>query len=104
MIMKSYYKFLLSLLTMTFFATAADRPNILWLVSEDNGARWLGCYGNPAKPTPTLDKFAAEGFRYTNTHASVPVCAPQRFTWLTGINAISAGTQGMRSNVVIPNQ
>ena len=100
--MKPYYKFLLSLLMMTFFATAADKPNILWLVSEDNGARWLGSYGNPAKPTPTLDKLASEGFRFTNTYASVPVCAPQRFTWLTGINAISAGTQGMRSNVVIP--
>jgi arylsulfatase A-like enzyme len=72
------------------------------MVSEDNGARWLGCYGNPAKPTPNLDKFAQEGFRFTHTYASIPVCAPQRFTWITGINAISAGTQGMRSSVPIP--
>ena len=78
-------------------AFAAEKPNIIWMVSEDNGARWLGCYGNPAKPTPNLDKLATRGFRFTNTYASVPVCAPQRFTWITGINAISCGTQGMRS-------
>ena len=91
--------------SLAFFnvSVADDRPNILWIVSEDNGARWFGCYGNPAKPTPTLDKLAAEGFRYERCYSSIPVCAPQRFTWLTGINAISAGTQGMRSGVQIPD-
>jgi len=85
-------------------AQADERPNIIWIVSEDNGARWLGSYGNPAKPTPTLDKLAAEGFRYTNTYASVGVCAPQRFTWFTGINAISAGTHNMRSGANLPER
>lgn len=97
----------LSLLAGACVTSAAEKqssskPNIIWMVSEDNGARWLGCYGNPAKPTPTLDKLATQGFRYTNCYASVPVCAPQRFTWITGINAISAGTQGMRSGFKIP--
>ncbi|WDE99016.1 sulfatase [Lentisphaera profundi] len=83
-------------------AAASEKPNIVWIVSEDNGARWLGAYGNPAKPTPTLDKMATEGFLFTNTYASVPVCAPQRSTWITGINAISMGTQGMRSAFEVP--
>ena len=93
-------------LSVTFAgsAQADERPNIIWIVSEDNGARWLGSYGNPAKPTPTLDKLAAEGFRYTNTYASVGVCAPQRFTWFTGINAISAGTHNMRSGANLPER
>ena len=64
-------KFFIKSITLSFATSLAffnvsvadDRPNILWIVSEDNGARWLGCYGNPAKPTPTLDKLAAEGFR-----------------------------------------
>ncbi|MDD7984949.1 sulfatase [Lentisphaera marina] len=86
------------------FVFAAERPNIVWIVSEDNGARWLGAYGNPAKPTPSLDKMASEGFLFTNTYASVPVCAPQRSTWITGINAISMGTQGMRSGFPVPEQ
>ena len=87
--MKFFIKFItLGFATsLAFFkvSVADDRPNILWIVSEDNGARWLGCYGNPAKPTPTLDKLAAEGFRYERCYSSIPVCAPQRFTWLTGI-------------------
>jgi N-sulfoglucosamine sulfohydrolase len=93
-------------LTVSFTASAQadERPNIVWIVSEDNGARWLGSYGNPAKPTPTLDQLAAEGFRYTNCYASVGVCAPQRFTWITGINAISAGTMNMRSGVDLPER
>lgn len=89
---------------ITGSAQADEYPNIIWIVSEDNGARWLGSYGNPAKPTPTLDSFAEEGFRYTNCYASVGVCAPQRFTWITGINAISAGTHNMRSGAELPER
>ncbi len=78
------------------------KPNIIWMVSEDNGARWLHCYGNKQSKTPNLDQMAKDGFLYTNSYATVPVCAPQRFTWITGINAISAGTQNMRSGTEIP--
>jgi N-sulfoglucosamine sulfohydrolase len=92
-----------SLLCLVIILKANNRPNILWIVSEDNGARWLGSYGNPALPTPALDKLASEGFRYTKCFASVGVCAPQRFTWITGINAVSAGTQNMRSSIHIPD-
>ncbi|MCH2035501.1 MAG: sulfatase [Puniceicoccaceae bacterium] len=101
-----FYKYVAkaaSLFCLFISLAAKDRPNILWIVSEDNGARWLGCYGNPVLPTPTLDKLAREGFRYTKCFASVGVCAPQRFTWITGINAVSAGTQNMRSSIKIPD-
>lgn len=95
---------LVTCVQITGSAQADARPNIIWIVSEDNGARWLGSYGNPAKPTPTLDQLAAEGFRYTNCYASVGVCAPQRFTWITGIHAISAGTHNMRSGAELPER
>jgi len=42
---------------------AEDRPNILWLTSEDNSAEWIGCYGNKVAKTPHIDKLAKEGFR-----------------------------------------
>ncbi|EDM26444.1 probable sulfatase atsG [Lentisphaera araneosa HTCC2155] len=103
MVNKIVAALLMSLVGLANQVEAKDRPNIVWIVSEDNGARWLGAYGNPAKPTPTLDKMAAEGFLFTNTYASVPVCAPQRSTWITGINAISMGTQGMRSGFNVPD-
>jgi hypothetical protein len=52
-----------------------ERPNILWIVSEDNGP-FLGCYGDELATTPTLDKLASEGILYENAFANAPVCAP----------------------------
>lgn len=82
---------------------AQDRPNILWLTSEDNHVDWIGCYGNEYAETPNIDKLASEGFRYTHAYASAPVCAPSRSTWITGINALSMGTHPMRSRYDIPH-
>ncbi|MGJ8641879.1 MAG: sulfatase-like hydrolase/transferase [Luteolibacter sp.] len=82
---------------------AAERPNILWLTSEDNNVSWVGCYGNPHAETPNIDQLAAEGFQYMHAYANAPVCAPSRSTWITGINAISMGTHPMRSRYEIPH-
>lgn len=80
---------------------AADRPNILWLVSEDN-TTLLGCYGDPLAKTPTLDKLAREGVLYENCFAQ-PVCAPSRFTLITGTFAASSGPANhMRAQGKIP--
>jgi beta-glucosidase len=81
----------------------ADRPNILWLTSEDNNVDWVGCYGNPYAETPHIDQLAKEGFQYMHAYANAPVCAPSRSTWITGILAISAGTFPMRSRNEIPH-
>jgi arylsulfatase A-like enzyme len=81
---------------------AAQKPNVLWLVSEDNSASWIGCYGNKISKTPNIDRLATRGFQYMNAFASAPVCAPSRSTWITGINALSMGTQNMRSRYKIP--
>jgi len=80
-----------------------DPPNILWLTSEDNNIQWVGCYGNEFAETPNIDGLAEEGFRYTHCYANAPVCAPQRCTWITGINALSMGTHPMRSRNEIPH-
>ena len=80
---------------------AADRPNILWLVSEDNDP-FLGCYGDKNAHTPHLDKLAAEGVLYTHAFANAPVCAPSRSTLITGVYASSLGTLHMRSRYPVP--
>ncbi len=82
-------------------AKSADRPNILWLVSEDNGP-FLGCYGYKNAVTPHLDKLAKEGVLYENAFANAPVCAPARSTIITGMYPPSMGTQHMRSRNPIP--
>lgn len=85
-------------------AEAVERPNLLWITSEDNNIQWVGCYGNANGDTPQLDALAREGFRYTHCFATTPVCAPQRSTWITGIHAVSMGTHPMRSRHPIPHE
>ena len=84
-------------------AQAAEKPNILWLVCEDSSIDWFGCYGNKYAKTPNVDALAKQGFRYKNAYACVPVCAPSRSTWITGINAASTGTLPMRSRNMLPH-
>ncbi|MGB0327399.1 MAG: sulfatase-like hydrolase/transferase [Akkermansiaceae bacterium] len=85
------------------FAFAADKPNILWITSEDNGISWVGCYGGTNAKTPAIDGLAAEGFRYLHCFDNAAVCAPTRSCWITGMYAISNGTQPMRSRNEIPH-
>jgi arylsulfatase A-like enzyme len=67
---------------------AADHPNILWIVSEDNNP-YLGCYGDKLARTPTLDRLAKDGILYEKCFSTAPVCAPSRFTLITGLYATS---------------
>lgn len=82
---------------------ALDRPNILWITSEDNSP-YLGCYGDKLAVTPNLDKLAAEGLRYRNAFATSPVCSAARTTLITGMNGCGLGVQHHRSSVAIPEQ
>lgn len=79
----------------------SKKPNILWLVSEDNSPL-LGCYGDEFATTPRLDKLASEGVLYTHAFANAPVCAPARSTIISGMYANSLGTENMRSGYAIP--
>jgi N-sulfoglucosamine sulfohydrolase len=90
-------KILLAILTIALHpAIAQDRPNILWIVSEDN-TTLLGSYGDKLATTPNLDKFAKESIRYKNAFSTAPVCAPSRNTLITGMYPPSLGTEHMRS-------
>ena len=82
-------------------AVAAERPNILWITSEDNSP-YLGCYGDPLAQTPHLDRLAAEGVRYRHAFANAPVCSSARTTLITGMYACSLGAQHHRSRVRTP--
>lgn len=82
---------------------AAERPNILWITSEDNAASWLGCYGNKDAHTPRLDQLSAEGLRFTQAYSNAPVCAVARSVLLNGVHAVSQGTHHMRSRYPIPS-
>ncbi len=66
--------------------SAADRPpNLVFILTDNQGAWTLGCYGNPDIRTPHIDKLAKEGARFTRALSSNPVCSPTRATFLTGL-------------------
>jgi len=94
---------LLACLCQTAQLPAAERPNILWITSEDNSP-FLGCYGDKNANTPNIDAFAKESVLYTNAFASFPVCAPARSTIIHGMYANALGTQHMRSRNDVPEQ
>ena len=73
--------FIFSLLC-TASAIATDKPNVLWITSEDNDYGWLGCYGNKEAQTPRLDKLAANGLLFKHAYSNAPVCAVARSTIL----------------------
>jgi len=61
------------------------RPNVVLIVTDNQGAWTLGCYGNPDIRTPRLDQMAAEGVRFRRAFSSNPVCSPTRATLLSGL-------------------
>jgi iduronate 2-sulfatase len=63
---------------------AAERPNVVLFLADDLGYGELGCYGNAAAITPNLDRFAAEGLKFTDCHSASSVCSPSRSSLLTG--------------------
>ena len=83
--------------------TSEDRPNILWIVSEDNSP-FIGAYGDTFATTPNIDGLAKEGVRYTHAFATAPVCAPSRSTLITGMYPSSLGTEHMRSSYPLPSR
>ena len=65
-------------------ALGARQPNILLIVSDDQGYMDLGSMGGPDIQTPRLDKLAADGARLTSYYSAFPVCTPSRGALLTG--------------------
>jgi arylsulfatase A-like enzyme len=73
-------------LLIALTAIAADRPNIVVILSDDYGYGSAGCYGADPKliRTPAIDRLAAEGRRFTDGNTTSSVCSPTRYSLLTG--------------------
>ncbi len=74
--------------------SAAERPNIIYILADDLGYGDLGCYGQEAIGTPHLDRMAAEGLRFTQHYAGSTVCAPSRCSLMTGLHTGRALIRG----------
>jgi arylsulfatase A-like enzyme len=86
-----------SLLPLLFVAgaVAADRPNIIYILSDDLAQGDVGVYGQKLIRTPNLDRMAAEGTRFTQAYCGTTVCAPSRTSLMTGLHS---GHSPIRAN------
>lgn len=64
---------------------AADKPNIIFFLSDDHRADFLGCAGHPIVKTPVIDDLARRGVRFQNAFVTTSICAASRATLLTGL-------------------
>ncbi len=67
-------------------ASASDKPNIIFILSDDLAQGDLGCYGQKLIKTPNLDRMAREGTRYLQAYCGTTVCAPSRTSLMTGLH------------------
>ena len=63
----------------------ANKPNVLFILTDQQRADTLGCYGNSVIQTPNLDALAREGFLFENAYVTQPVCTPSRASIMTGL-------------------
>lgn len=87
------------LLVAAASAHGANKPNILYIMSDDHAAHSIGCYGGrlaKLNPTPNLDKLAAEGVRLENCFVTNSICTPSRATIMTGQYSHKTGCYGFR--------
>jgi len=77
-------------------ARSAKRPNVILILTDDQGYGDVACNGNPYLHTPNMDRIASDGVRFNRFHVS-PLCAPTRATLLTGRYHIRCGTHWVTS-------
>lgn len=66
------------------FASGAERPNIVFIFSDDHALRTIGAYGSGLNETPNIDRIAREGALFTRSYCTNSICCPSRATILTG--------------------
>ena len=76
--------FLKAAASASLLAAQSDRPNILFIQTDDQRIDDLGCYGNSSIQTPHIDQFAKEGVRFLNHFVTTSICCCSRASILTG--------------------
>lgn len=72
-------------------AIAGERPNILFILSDDHAVRAVSAYGDSIVATPNIDRIAAAGVRFDRAYVGNAICGPSRATLLTGLHSHANG-------------
>jgi len=82
-------------LSLGSLATAANRPNVLFIAIDDLND-WVGCIGgHPQAKTPNMDRLAEAGTVFRNAHCQAPLCNPSRTSLLTGLRPSTTGVYAL---------
>ncbi len=96
--MRSYlYLYLALLLIVPSPTSAAERMNVLFIISDDLTATALSCYGNPICQTPNIDALAARGTRFTRAYCQGTYCGPSRASFMSGYYPHATGELGYKN-------
>ncbi|WP_273568874.1 arylsulfatase [Maribacter halichondriae] len=88
----SFFVMAFWVLHFAMWAQTSERPNVIIIITDDQGYGDLGTNGNPHVKTPNLDAFAKKSVRFNNFYVS-PVCAPTRASLMTGRNSLRTGVR-----------
>ena len=92
-------RLLLLLAALGLHASAAERPNVLFIAIDDQND-WIGCLGgHPQALTPNIDALAKRGTLFTNAHCQAPICNPSRSSVLTGLRPSTTGIHGLSPGI-----
>ena len=102
--MRTFAIIVLSLITLGC-SHDDSKPNILWIVTEDNSVHYMNLYTEGGAEMPTISSIASEGVVFDNAFSNAPVCSVARSTLITGVYAPRIGTQYHRkmSKVKLPD-
>ncbi|MBN1278115.1 MAG: sulfatase-like hydrolase/transferase, partial [Deltaproteobacteria bacterium] len=100
---------IMPLLLLGGAAPAQQKPNIVFILTDDLGWKDLGCYGNKFAETPNIDSLAKRGILFTQAYAACPVSSPTRASIITGryparlqLTNFIAGNRTDASSPVLP--
>ncbi|MEL7120111.1 MAG: sulfatase [Bacteroidota bacterium] len=100
--MQVKYCFFLLFICTFFLAKAQDRPNIVWIVTEDNSKHYLKLYDKDGASMPNIERLAQNGIVFNNCISQAPVCSVARSTIIAGTYAPRVGAQYHRSMEKVP--
>ncbi|MBO3699919.1 sulfatase [Roseivirga sp. E12] len=87
-------------LCLTFqLVRAQQKPNVIIILTDDQGSIDLNSYGSKDLYTPNIDELASKGVKFTQFYAAAPLCSPSRASMLTGLNPHAAGLPGNASSM-----
>ena len=89
--MRFWFTFFVGLVAALTTAAEEKRPNIIFLMSDDQAVRTMGCYGAPGVQTPNLDRLGADGMIFDAHYDTTAICMASRANVMTGMFEYKTG-------------